>query len=38
MNPVKAGVCKYAEEYEYSSALFYLKEINNFGFLNHYKD
>jgi putative transposase len=38
MNPVKAGVCKYAEEYEYSSALFYLKELNNFGFLKHYKD
>ena len=36
-NPVKAGICKYAEEYKFSSALFYEKNIDSFEFLEHYK-
>ena len=36
-NPVKAGLCLYAEEYKYSSAMFYMKGIDDFGFLEHYK-
>ena len=34
-NPVKAGLCTYAEEYKYSSALFYVKGIDPFSFLEH---
>ncbi len=37
-NPVKADLCSYAEEFKYSSALFYIKEIDHFGFLEHYKN
>ena len=37
-NPVKAGLCQLPEEYIYSSALFYETEIDNWGFLNHYRD
>ncbi len=37
-NPVKAGICNQPEEYHYSSALFYEKGINNFGFITHYMD
>jgi putative transposase len=35
-NPVKAGICSLPEEYHYSSALFYEKGIDNFGFMEHY--
>jgi REP-associated tyrosine transposase len=37
-NPVRAGLCKFAEEYKYSSALFYKTGIDNWGFLTHYRD
>jgi REP element-mobilizing transposase RayT len=37
-NPVKAGLCKLPEEYKYSSALFYETGIDNWGFLEHYRD
>ena len=36
-NPVKAGICMYAEEYKFSSALFYAKNIDSFEFLEHYR-
>ena len=35
-NPVRAGLCKYPEEYKYSSAMFYKTGIDNWGFLTHY--
>jgi putative transposase len=35
-NPVKAGLCNLPEEYYFSSALFYEKSIDNFGFMQHY--
>ena len=35
-NPLKAGLCKYPEEYYYSSALFYEKGIDKFNMLSHY--
>jgi putative transposase len=35
-NPVKAGLCKYAEEYRFSSARFYYDEFDEFSFLMHY--
>ena len=35
-NPVKAGLCKYAEEYYYSSARFYHDGVDSFGMLTHY--
>lgn len=35
-NPVKAGLCKYAEEYYYSSAKFYHCGIDDFKILTHY--
>jgi len=37
-NPVRAGICKYPEDYKYSSAYFYETGIDNWGFLTHYKD
>ena len=37
-NPVKAGLCDFAEDYHYSSARFYLNGVDNFGFLTHYDD
>jgi putative transposase len=37
-NPVRAGLCKFPEEYKYSSALFYQTGIDNWGFLTHYRD
>ena len=37
-NPVRAGLCRFAEEYKYSSALFYETGIDNWGFLTHYRD
>lgn len=35
-NPVKAGFCNLPEEYYYSSALFYEKGSDVFGFIEHY--
>jgi putative transposase len=35
-NPVKAGLCKYPEEYYYSSAGFYHDGTDSFGILTHY--
>lgn len=35
-NPVKAGLCKYAEDYYYSSQMFYEKGIDAFGMITHY--
>jgi REP element-mobilizing transposase RayT len=37
-NPVRAGLCKYPEDYKYSSALFYKTGIDNWGFLTHLRD
>lgn len=38
-NPVKAGLCKYAEEYEFSSAKYYiLNEEKRWNFLTHYTE
>src|SRR5262249_43280833 len=36
-NPVKAGLCKYPEEYKYSSARFYICNKSDWDFLTHYK-
>jgi putative transposase len=35
-NPVKAGLCKNAEDYLYSSARFYICNERNWDFLEHY--
>jgi putative transposase len=35
-NPVEAGLCRYPEDYYYSSAAFYYKNIENFDFLLHF--
>jgi len=35
-NPVAAGICRFAEEYRYSSASFYLKGTSHWDFLTHY--
>jgi REP element-mobilizing transposase RayT len=35
-NPVEAGLCRYPEDYYYSSAAFYYKNIENFDFLSHF--
>jgi REP element-mobilizing transposase RayT len=35
-NPVNAGLCKYPEDYYYSSAAFYYKDVMNFDFLVHF--
>jgi len=32
-NPVRAGLCRFPEEYKYSSALFYKTGIDHWGFL-----
>ena len=37
-NPVRAGVCKYPDDYKYSSALFYKFGKDNWGFLTHLHD
>jgi REP element-mobilizing transposase RayT len=37
-NPVRAGLCKHAEDYKYSSVLFYETGMDNWGFLTHYND
>ena len=36
-NPVAAGLCKFPEEYHYSSALFYEHGTDHFNMLTHYK-
>ena len=35
-NPVRVGLCKYPEEFKYSSARFYQKEIDEFNFTEHW--
>ena len=35
-NPVRAGLCRYPEEYKYSSARFYICNEKNWDFLVHY--
>ena len=35
-NPVKANLCILTEDYHFSSALFYEKGIDHFGFIEHY--
>ncbi len=37
-NPVRAGLCKYPEEYHYSSAKFYQTGVDDFGLLSHYSE
>src|SRR4029078_11577145 len=37
-NQVKSELCRFPEEYKYSSALFYKTGIDNWGFLTHYRD
>ena len=37
-NPVKAGLCKKAEDYPYSSAMFYRSNIDNWGILTNYAE
>jgi hypothetical protein len=37
-NPVRAGLCKYSDDYKYSSALFYKYGKDNWGFLTHLRD
>ena len=36
-NPVKAALCKYPEDYYYSSACFYEFGMDHFGMLTHFK-
>jgi putative transposase len=36
-NPVKAGLCRYPEEYKYSSARFYELNEKNWAFLTHHQ-
>jgi len=35
-NPVRAGLCKFAEDYRYSSARFYETGVDEFGILSHW--
>jgi putative transposase len=37
-NPVRSGLCKFADDYKYSSALFYKYGKDNWGFLTHLRD
>jgi putative transposase len=37
-NPVRAGLCKYVEEYLFSSAKFYYDGTDSFGFVVHFAD
>ena len=37
-NPVKAGICKYPDDYKYSSVLLYKYGKDNWGFLTHLRD
>lgn len=36
-NPGNAGLCKYPEEYKYSSAQFYQSGVDEFGIITHFK-
>jgi putative transposase len=36
-NPVKARLCKYPEQYYYSSAKFYHSGVDDFGIITHYE-
>ncbi|MGE0587709.1 MAG: transposase [Cyclobacteriaceae bacterium] len=36
-NPVKAGLCELPDDYQYSSALFYERNIRNWEFLRHHE-
>ncbi len=35
-NPVKAGLCKFPEQYHYSSAKFYHSGVDDFSMITHY--
>jgi len=35
-NPVEAGLCRYPDDYYYSSAAFYYQNVKNFDFLSHF--
>jgi REP element-mobilizing transposase RayT len=37
-NPVRAGLCRFPDQYRYSSASFYRTGSDNWGFLTHYRD
>jgi len=37
-NPVRAGICKYPDDYKYSSVLLYKFGKDNWGFLTHLRD
>ena len=37
-NPVRAGICKWPDDYKYSSTLFYKFGTDNWGFLTHLRD
>ncbi len=37
-NPVEAGLCKFPEEYYYSSARYYETLVDDFGFLTHWRE
>lgn len=36
-NPVMAGLCQFPEDYKYSSAQFYEKNVNDWVFLTHHE-
>lgn len=36
-NPVKAGICSFPEDYKYSTAKFYESNIDDWGFITHYR-
>lgn len=38
LNPVRAGVCQWSQEYQWSSASFYHTGVDNFGWLTHMMD
>ena len=37
-NPVRAGICRFPEDYKYTSAQFYSTGKDNWGFLTHIRD
>jgi len=37
-NPMRAGLCRLPEDYEYSNARFYEKNEGAWDFLNHYEE
>jgi putative transposase len=38
LNPVRAELCRWPEEYYWSSAMFYHTGVDKFGFLTHVMD